>query len=201
MIVGKLKKVDISKYGSGNVGTTNSIRVLGLASGAITFAFDVLKAVAAALVVFLIFRAIDPGSVRLLTLYAAFGAVLGHDFPFYRGFRGGKGIATSFGLLIACLPLTIPICAAVFFLAVLIRRYISLGSILACIALIVQALVFAPLGLLPFEGTALYEAVVIACAVGTIGIVKHRSNIGRLLKGTENRFTFHPKNTVKKEDV
>ncbi len=195
-IMGAVRGVDLTKHGSGNVGTTNTIRVLGLPSGIVTFLIDVFKSVIAALIVFFIYRNLNPDHVRLLTVYAAFGAVLGHDFPFYKKFKGGKGIATSFGLLIACFPVTIPICAAIFVLAVAITRFISLGSILACAAFAVQVLIFAPLGLLPYEGADLYEAVIIGCLAGIIGIVRHHANIGRLVHGTENKFTFKPKNTV-----
>lgn len=195
-IMSRVRGVDVTKYGSHNVGTTNTIRVLGLPSGIVTFLIDVFKSVIAALLVWLIFKGGSPDDVRLLMVYGSFGAVLGHDFPFYKKFRGGKGIATSFGLLIACFPLTIPVCAAVFVIAVAVTRFISLGSILACAAFAVQALIFAPLGLLPFTGTALYEAVILSCLVGIIGIAKHHANIGRLIHGTENRFTFRPKNTV-----
>lgn len=199
-IMGKVRGVDLTKHGSGNVGTTNTIRVLGLPSGVITFLIDVFKSVLAALITWLVFRRGNPDAVRLLMVYGAFGAVLGHDFPVYKKFKGGKGIATSFGLLIACFPLTIPVCAAAFVLAVSISRYISLGSILACAAFALQVLIFAPSGLLPYKGTDLYEAVIISCLVGLIGIVRHHANIGRLLHGTENKFTFKPKNTISGTD-
>ncbi len=196
-IMGKVRGVDLSKHGSGNLGTTNTIRVLGLPSGVVTFLIDVGKSVVAAVIVYFLFRHTAEEHVRLLMLYAAFGAVLGHDFPVYKKFKGGKGIATSFGLLIACFPITIPICAAVFVLAVAVTRYISLGSILACAAFALQVLIFAPLGILPYKGTDLFEAVIIACLVSTIGIIRHHANIGRLIHGTENRFTFRPKNTIR----
>lgn len=199
-IMGAVRGVDLTKHGSGNVGTTNTIRVLGLPSGIVTFLIDVFKSVIAALIVWLIYRNLSPDHVRILMVYGAFGAVLGHDFPFYKKFKGGKGIATSFGLLIACFPTTIPVCAAVFVLAVAITRYISLGSILACAAFSIQVLIFAPLGLLPFEGVDLYEAVILGCLVGIIGIARHHANIGRLIHGTENKFTFRPKNTVSGPD-
>lgn len=199
-IMGHVRGVDLTKHGSGNVGTTNTIRVLGLSSGVVTFLIDVFKSVIAALLVWLIYRHASPEGVRLLMVYGAFGAVLGHDFPVYKKFKGGKGIATSFGLLIACFPITIPIVAGAFFILVAVTRYISLGSIIGCALFSLQVLIFAPMGLLPYTGTDLYEAVIIACLVGITGIAKHHANIGRLIHGTENKFTFKPKNTIRKEE-
>ena len=120
-IMGRVRGVDLTKHGSGNVGTTNTIRVLGLPSGIVTFLIDVFKSVIAALLVWLIYRNLTPDHVRLLMVYGAFGAVLGHDFPFYKKFKGGKGIATSFGLLIACFPTSIRACRGLYPLALSLK--------------------------------------------------------------------------------
>ena len=100
--LGKSKHVDLREKGSGNVGTTNTARVRGLKYGAITLLCDCLKPVLASLVVWLIFGRAYAGHIRLLILYASFGAVLGHDFPAFMKFKGGKGVATSVGLILLC---------------------------------------------------------------------------------------------------
>ena len=97
-IVGEMSHVDIRKKGSGNAGTTNALRVLGWKAGALTFAGDVLKCVAAFLIVYFMYRGSEYRP--LLTLYAGAGVTLGHNFPFYMGFKGGKGIAVMAGLVV-----------------------------------------------------------------------------------------------------
>ena len=103
--LGKLNGIDIRKKGSGNVGTTNVIRNLGWKTGLITFAGDALKAIAAVLIVRFVF--LHSTMRMLLCTYAGFGAILGHDFPFYMHFKGGKGVATMAGTMIALLDIRI----------------------------------------------------------------------------------------------
>jgi len=124
VIYGKITGTDLRKTGSGNTGTTNSIRVLGWKAGVIVCAGDLFKAVVAIIVVWLLFRH-GEGPVKLYMLYAGLGAVLGHDFPFYLKFKGGKGIATTVGVICACNPLMVPICAACFFAAVIPTGFMS----------------------------------------------------------------------------
>lgn len=191
--LGKSKHVDLREKGSGNVGTTNTARVLGLKYGAITLLCDCLKPVLASLVVWLIFGRAYAGHIRLLILYASFGAVLGHDFPAFMKFKGGKGVATSVGLILLCFPQAFPICAVLFFSAVGITRYVSLGSILAAVGLGAQALVMGYLGWLSYPAGNVGEAVVIAEIISVLVIILHRSNIARLKNGTENKFSLHKK--------
>ena len=101
-IYGRTKGIDIREHGSGNAGTTNALRTLGKKAGAITLAGDCIKCILAVLTVRLIFGASHPEILKLLTVYAAAGTILGHNFPFYLGFRGGKGIAATAGLIISC---------------------------------------------------------------------------------------------------
>lgn len=193
-LIGKSHHKDLRKMGSGNVGMTNTMRNFGFSSGLLTLICDLMKAVAASVVVYFIFRTNTGGSsIRLLMLYAAFGSVLGHDFPLYFKFRGGKGISTSAGLILVAFPQTFPLVAGVFVLTVFLSRYISLGSILAAGTFIAEVLVFGLCGFLPYEGTELCEAMVIGTCVGVLAIVKHHANLSRLISGTENPFTFHPK--------
>ncbi len=100
-IYGRTKGIDIREHGSGNAGTTNALRTLGKKAGAITLAGDCIKCILAVLTVRLIFGASHPEMLKLLTVYAAAGTILGHNFPFYLGFRGGKGIAATAGLIIS----------------------------------------------------------------------------------------------------
>ena len=191
--LGKFKHVDLREKGSGNVGTTNTARVLGLKYGAITLLCDCLKPVLASLVVWLIFGRAYAGHIRLLILYASFGAVLGHDFPAFMKFKGGKGVATSVGLILRCFPQAFPICAVLFFSAVGITRYVSLGSILAAVGFGAQAIVMGYLGWLSYPAGNVGEAVVIAEIISVLVIILHRSNIARLKNGTENKFSLHKK--------
>ena len=101
-IYGKLHGIDIRKEGSGNAGTTNALRVLGKKAGIITYIGDMVKAVLAAMVVRLIFGQSHADIIMVLVLYSGFGVILGHNFPFYLGFKGGKGIAASYGLYNGC---------------------------------------------------------------------------------------------------
>jgi glycerol-3-phosphate acyltransferase PlsY len=116
-LYGKSKGIDIRQQGSGNAGTTNSLRVLGWKAGIITFAGDLLKAVFAVLLVKLIFHG----------TYAGFGTVLGHNFPCYLQFRGGKGIACTTGVILAVCPPAVICCAVGFLIIVGITRYVSVA--------------------------------------------------------------------------
>ncbi len=187
-IVSKIKKVDIQNQGSGNVGTTNSYRVMGRKAGIIVLIGDVLKVVLATLVVWVIFKDKSPELSRLYMYYAATGCVLGHCFPFFLKFKGGKGIACTAGLIVAVCPLTIPVCLLIFVGCVAITKYVSLGSVLVLISLFVQGLIFGYMGKIPVPGENLYEVYLLLLFVALIGIIKHRSNIKRLLSGTENKF-------------
>ena len=191
--LGKFKHVDLREKGSGNVGATNTARVLGLKYGAITLLCDCLKPVLASLVVWLIFGRAYAGHIRLLILYASFGAVLGHDFPAFMKFKGGKGVAASVGLILLCIPQAFPICAVLFFSAVGITRYVSLGSILAAVGFGGQAIVMGYLGWLSYPAGNVGEAVVRAEIISVLVIILHRSNIARLKNGTENKFSLHKK--------
>ncbi len=205
-IVAKIQKVDLRKHGSGNVGTTNSLRILGVPSGVLTLVGDLGKTVLAMVLVWAIFRnqfPDIPNFYRLLKLYAGIGVVLGHDFPVYAKFKGGKGVASSAGLLAAFSFPMFAITAVIFFSTVIISKYVSLGSILGMASLIIQAIVFGAIGSQTFmflpEGQGYrIEAVVICITVGLLGILKHHSNIKRLIAGNENKFSF--KNAGKKND-
>lgn len=187
-IYGKSKGIDIRKEGSGNAGTTNSLRVLGWKAGAITFLGDLFKAIFAVLLVKLIFSNTYGEATKVLEIYAGFGSVLGHNFPCYLQFKGGKGIACTSGMILAVCPAAAPICLLLFILAVAITRYVSLGSILVVISYLIQVIVFGQLGYLKLEGAKLIEFYVISACFTVMALWRHRQNIVRLLNGTENKF-------------
>lgn len=186
-IYGRSKGIDIRDKGSGNAGTTNSIRVLGWKAGVLTFAGDCLKAVLAVVLVRFLFGQKYPEAVKVLELYAGFGAVLGHNYPFYLQFKGGKGIACSGGVVVAVCPLAAPIGIAFFILPVLITKYVSLGSILALFSYLVQVIIFGQLGYLNLTGSLLIEFYILSACFTAMAVWKHRENIKRLLNGTENK--------------
>ncbi len=188
--VGKMEGVDLTKQGSGNVGTTNTIRILGVAKGGLTLVGDLLKGALPAAIVYALFFDKCPDGYRLLMTYACFGAVLGHDFPFYMPSKGGKGIATSAAMVAICFPMTLPLLVVAFALIVYFTRYVSLGSIVIAVLFSVQVILFAALGHLDYFNQYLLEAVILALITTALAVWKHKSNIKRLLSGTENKFSF-----------
>lgn len=192
-IYGRSRGIDIRNEGSGNAGTTNSLRVLGMKAGLITFLGDLFKAIFAVLLVMLLFRNEYPDAVKVLELYAGFGAVLGHNFPFYLKFKGGKGIACTSGMILAVCPLAAPICLALFIVSVAVTRYVSLGSILVVVSYLVQVIVFGQLGYLRIDAAFLPEFYIVSACFTAMALWRHRSNVRRLLNGTENRFSLNKK--------
>ncbi len=176
-IVGKKNKVDIRKYGSGNVGSTNALRTLGAKAGAITLFGDAMKAVIPIVLVRLIFFP-DYEFVRLLTLYTGLGVVIGHNYPVWLKFKGGKGIAATGGAMAAFDPLIIPIGLPLFALIVAITRYVSAGSLFVAVFFPVWVCIRYPGDL---------HMLMVTLVFMTLAFIKHRSNIKRLLNGTENK--------------
>lgn len=191
---GKSKGIDIRTQGSGNAGTTNSLRVLGVKAGVITLLGDCFKAVAAVVIVHFLFRGTYPEGVKLLELYAGFGAVLGHNFPFYLGFKGGKGIACTAGVIVALCPWWfILICLVVFVLVVLVTRYVSLASILIMLLFLGGMFVLNHMGMLGVADAYIPEFNIVAACFTAMAIWRHRANIKRLIHGNENKFSFSKK--------
>lgn len=176
--VGKYKHTDIRKYGSGNMGTTNALRTLGWKAGAVTFVGDFLKAI----IPVLIFREVifrDLPYSQLLGLYTGLGVVLGHNFPFWLRFKGGKGIAVTSGVMAAFDPLIIPFFVVIFVVCVAVTRYVSLGSLLIASLFPIWVAIRNP---------GEIHMLVIAILFTALAFFKHRTNIKRLLNGTENKF-------------
>jgi len=183
---GLTKHIDIRKYGSGNAGTTNTLRTLGWKAGIITFFGDCLKCVAAVALVRVIFK--DHELLSLLAMYAGMGVVLGHNYPVYMNFKGGKGIAATAGLILATNPIMFLIVAVIFAAIVLTTRYVSLGSLVVMVVFMIEVVVYGQMGGFALAGAALYEIYAIALFLAVLGFVRHKANIKRLLSGTENKF-------------
>ena len=192
-IYGKLHGIDIREYGSGNAGTTNALRVLGKKAGAVVFLGDLFKSVIACSITHIIMNALGIENVYLFVIYTAAGVVLGHNFPFYLKFKGGKGIAASSGVVISlmlfpkyCFMFTV--FGIVFFaLVARISRYVSLASLIGMAMFFVEFLIWGFLGWLPLNGTDLVEGTVIVFALAALAFIRHRSNIVRLVHGTERK--------------
>ena len=200
-IYGKAHGIDIRKHGSGNAGTTNTLRVLGTKAGLIVFAGDVLKCILAVVVTRLIFGASHPDTIYLLMLYTATGAILGHNFPFYLGFKGGKGIAATAGLILSFHPYFIPVGIVLFFGTFIVTHYVSLGSLLVYAGLMIQMVISGQMGL--FEGMSqahLYEFYAVTAFLTIMAYWKHRENIVRLIKGNERKTYLFKKNKVDVEE-
>ena len=185
-ILGKIHKMDIRNYGSGNAGATNTLRVLGAKAGLVVFLGDFCKSLIPCLVVRFIFR--DNISLSYIyMLYIGLGVVLGHNFPFYLGFKGGKGVASTAGIIMALDIRIAVVCLIVFIITVAITRYVSLGSIFVMIILIGMSHFFVKFSYGFGEGASPMEFRLLTAAVGLLSIFMHRANIKRLLGGTENK--------------
>lgn len=195
-LVGKLHHIDIRQKGSGNAGTTNALRVMGWKAGAVTFLGDVLKCVLAVVLMRYIYR--ESAYAPLLGMYAGMGATLGHNFPFYLKFKGGKGIAVLAGLVVSTSFWMVPIPMAAFLAAVLLTRYVSLGSLLASTTFFLEVLLFGELGGFQMGFNYRLELYVIAFLLMVLAWIRHKENIKRLLAGTENRFGSNKKESPEK---
>lgn len=177
--------IDIRDYGSGNAGFTNTTRVLGKKAGAIVFIFDLIKVTAAYYICALIFKGNGTflsGESYLPGLYGGLGAVLGHNFPFYLGFRGGKGIACTLGLMY-CVDIRVALVTYVIgFCIFMTNRYISVGSLSMALMYPVFMLI------LNNRLGCGAEAIILLFILCILAFIKHRTNIQRLLNGTERKF-------------
>lgn len=185
-LYGRANHMDIRQHGSGNAGSTNVLRVMGKKAGIIVFLGDFFKAVAAVCVARLLFGDSAAGG-DMMGLYAGLGVTLGHNFPFYLKFKGGKGIACMAGIMTAMdfrITLT---CFVIFAVTVGATRYVSLGSILVSIAFFAELVVFGRMGSYHVAEASLPEFWAVGGFLMCMAIWRHRSNIKRLLSGTENK--------------
>ena len=192
-IIGKIIGKDIRKEGSGNLGATNMMRTAGLIPGMITFVLDLLKVFAAILlsrfiVIGLLGLAIDK---RALLFYTGLGVVLGHDFPFYLNFRGGKGVAATAAIYICIWDWKIAVIGiAAFVTAVLIKGYVSLGSLLFTSLCYIAFIVFMFTGLIYVMPAWRADCIILMGILVALIFIEHRDNIKRLATGTEKKFSI-----------
>ena len=186
-IVGRINGVDLRKVGSGNIGATNALRVLGKKWGYLVFAADILKGWLSVTLAYVWSQQFAPDDVTVAGILAAVFAVLGHNFPVWLGFKGGKGIATSAGIMIALFPIWVFLCALLVWVGSFkMTRYVSVASILGAISLSVSTLVLA------LFGRCDWLLVAVAFAMTTLAVWRHKSNIDRLIAGTEKKFEKGP---------
>jgi len=187
-LVARVKGVDLRAHGSGNIGATNAFRVLGKGPGIFVLLVDALKGAAAVNWVPLLFSTqVTPEAAAYLPLVAGVGAILGHNYTCWLRFKGGKGVATTAGVMGALLPWALVIALSTWFLVLLLTRYMSIASIVAAIAL--------PVGTaFTTSNRALWA---LAAVLGGLAIWRHRGNIQRLRAGTEPRFEFGGKRSAK----
>jgi len=183
LLIGKARGVDVRTVGSGNIGATNVFRTVGKTWGILTFACDLLKGfVATLLLPLLAGKAACGGHPQALPILCACAAIAGHNWPVYLGFKGGKGVATSTGVLLGLGWEAMLIGLGVWLVVFVLSRYVSLASLVAAV-------------IVPVASWFLYlkEGLLVPVALTAIGILvvwRHKSNIQRLLSGTENRFVF-----------
>lgn len=172
--------IDIRDYGSGNMGATNTFRVLGSKYGTMVMAIDILKGViAVALYNFIPYYINHEVDRTNFMIGLGMSAVVGHIFPVFANFKGGKGVATLFGMLLAMQPVVAVSCVGVFLFVLYLTRYVSLSSILAAIMLPVSVL------WIWNESEIMYR--IFALLVAFLVVITHQKNIGRILKGVESR--------------
>lgn len=188
--LGKAHHMDIREHGSGNAGTTNALRTMGKKAAAITLLCDCLKCVLAVCVIRVLFKESHGGEMSLLVLYGAAGCILGHNFPVTMGFKGGKGIAASVGMILAFDWKLFLIAAVVFFTFFFLSHYVSLCSLASYLVVFVCTVVFGRMGYYGLDLNGRLELYALMGALMLLAIWRHRENIKRLLAGTENKITF-----------
>jgi glycerol-3-phosphate acyltransferase PlsY len=185
-LAGRLAGIDVRTVGSGNIGATNVLRVLGKRWGYAVFLFDALKGFAAVRLAFYFAQSSSPAKpyAEYLGILAGVMCIAGHNFPVWLGFKGGKGVATSAGVLIGLVPLAVPFVLVIWVIVFETTRYVSVASIVAAISLPVVIALFLRWNFI--DGLPLfYFSTMIAILV----LWRHRSNFSRLLNGTEQRFS------------
>jgi len=175
--------IDVREYGSGNAGATNTFRVLGKKAGIPVLLLDVFKGWAAVNIPYLL-ADYKPGSEQFISFQLALAiiALIGHIFPVYVGFRGGKGVATTLGIIIAVNPLASLICIGIFVISLIITKFVSLSSM-------ITGLAYPVIIMLVFNNNS-PSLNIFSLAVTTLVLVTHQKNIERLIKGEESKVKF-----------
>lgn len=206
-IYGKMHGIDIRDHGSGNSGTTNALRVLGKKAGLIVFLGDLLKATLACVLARVVGTAYFPDILYPMILWAGLGVVIGHNFPFYMNFKGGKGIAATAGVILGLLDWRIMvICLVAFIICVVLTRYVSLGSLivvtlffLSFVCLGMTGHIINPSTEAAYAGKELIESYIIIFIFATLAFTRHKANIIRLAHGEENKIFAKKEDSAEQE--
>ena len=196
-LLGRVKGVDIRSQGSGNAGTTNVLRVMGKKAGIYTYIGDFIKALVASLLTALIFKN-SATDITILVLYSGLGVILGHNFPFYMKFKGGKGIAATSGVIFSLFDWKLIVLGIlVFVLSTVISKYVSVGSLSMVTGFLIEFIIFMELGLLTrginpaticdTANKVKIEAMIMAFVFALLAYFQHRQNILRLVRGNERK--------------
>lgn len=183
--LGKAKGIDVRNYGSHSTGATNSLRVMGTGAGILVLLLDAAKAIIPCLLARHYFAG-QPELTLLMALWTATGVMLGHDYPFYLGFRGGKGVASTVGVLLALDWRVALAWCLLFFVTCFLFHYVSLSSILSMVFLLVLVSVLYFRHTLPVGETQSLEFLALGLFNPLLSIFRHRANIGRLVRGEES---------------
>jgi len=184
---------DIRDYGSGNAGFTNALRVLGKKAGIPVLIIDVLKGIAAVkLSGWIAYPDMNSEIIELLPVTSAGLAIVGHIFPIFAGFRGGKGVATGMGIVLALFPLGAFIALGLFLIILIASRYVSLGSLIAGLSL--------PITILLTGNGSNTPLLIFSISLAGLIVITHRYNIKRIIKGEENKVWFRKKAGAKPEE-
>jgi len=176
---------DLHKVGSGNTGATNALRTMGLKAGILVFLGDAFKAIAACLLGSWICGNPDGAVISYGMLLAGFCVIIGHCWPLFEDFKGGKGVASSCGVMVVCFPLQSVICFALTAALIAATRYVSLGSMfmLTLFGILVCTM----------KAGGDWIVIVWCCVLAVLCITRHHANIGRLMRGEERKLSFHSK--------
>ncbi len=185
-LAGRIAGIDIRKAGSGNIGATNVVRVLGKRYGYPVFVLDFLKGLGAVRISIAIASGVRPewATPEMFGVVAAVSSVIGHSFPPWLNFRGGKGVATSAGALFGLMPLATLVGIAIWILVFWLTRYVSVASVATAVALPLVISIMTRLD--QSQGNALFYS---SLCIAAVVIWRHRSNLSRLMRGSEPRFT------------
>ena len=186
-IYGKRHGIDIRAEGSGNAGTTNALRTMGKKAGAIVMACDILKCVAAVLLVRFTIGRLHPEMDYLLRAWTGLGCIMGHNYPFYMNFQGGKGVACTAGYINSFSLSLTAIGVVLFFGTAAITHYVSLGSLLVGAELMIGTVIMGQAGRFGLNAAGLAELYILTAVIVGQMYFRHRGNIVRLIRGTERK--------------
>ena len=192
-ILGKVHGIDIRTVGSGNAGTTNALRTFGKKAGFIVFLGDCLKSILAVVCVWAFFHTGFSDILPCLKMYAGLGAILGHNYPFYMHFKGGKGVACTAGLIMAFSWQLALAGVCIFFITLGLTHYVSLGSLLLGAEFLIGTVIMGQMGCFSMTGHGLAELYILTAVIVGQMYVRHAGNIGRLMSGTERKTYFFMK--------